>query len=94
VTAEISPHFRPASWDRFDVNPKTTQAAHGLPLKRVKVRISGQLFFDASHKPCINGEGRAPRRRSIWEIHPVYAIDVFDEAKRQFITLDEWARDK
>ncbi len=94
VTAEISPHYRPASWDRFDVNPKTAEAARGLQLKGAKVRISGQLFFDASHKPCVGGQGSAPRRRSIWEIHPVYAIEVFDEAKHQFIALDEWAKDK
>ncbi len=94
VTAEISPHFRPASWDRFDVHPKTATATRGLPLKGAKVRISGQLFFDASHRPCVSGQGSAPRRRSIWEIHPVYTIDVFDETKQQFIALDEWAKDK
>ena len=94
VTAEISPHYRPASWDRFDVNPNTAEAARGLPLKGAKVRISGQLFFDASHVPCVGGQGSTPRRRSNWEIHPVYAIDVFDQSKQQFIALDEWAKDK
>ena len=39
-------------------------------------RITGQLFFDASHKPCKNGKGPNPKRISIWEIHPAYAIDV------------------
>jgi hypothetical protein len=94
VTAEIIPHYRPASWDRFDVNPKTAVAAQGLPLKGAKVRISGQLFFDASHTPCVGGQGETPRRRSLWEIHPVYSIEVFDDAKQQFIALDEWARGK
>jgi hypothetical protein len=34
VTAEINPHFRPAPWDRFDVNPLTRNKGHepGLPL--------------------------------------------------------------
>jgi hypothetical protein len=94
VTAEISPHFRPTSWDRFDVNPKTSAAARGLPLKAAIVRVTGQLFFDASHGPCVNGQGSAPRRRSIWEIHPVYAIEVFDTTKNKFIALDQWAKGK
>jgi hypothetical protein len=65
ITAEISPHFRPDSWNNFDnfwiLNP---------------VRITGQLFFDASHKPCTPGHKVRPPRLSSWEIHPVYAIDV------------------
>jgi hypothetical protein len=93
ITAEISPHFRPASWDRFDVNPQTKDKGHepSLPLAGAKVRITGPLFFDASHSPCENGHG-SPARRSIWEIHPVYAIDVFDAAKSVFVPLDEWAK--
>jgi hypothetical protein len=65
VTAEMSPHFRPAAWDQLP----------SLNLKN-PVRITGQLFFDASHKPCKNGKGPNPKRMSIWEIHPAYAIDV------------------
>lgn len=65
VTAEMSPHFRPAAWDQLP----------GSNL-RVPVRITGQLFFDASHGPCKNGRGPNPQRISIWEIHPTYAIDV------------------
>lgn len=94
VTAEISPHFRPASWNRFDVNPTEGPKVNGLPLKGSRVRLTGQLFFDASHSPCVNGHGSAPRRRSIWEVHPVYAIDVFDAAKNKFVPLDVWAQGK
>jgi hypothetical protein len=95
VTAEISPHFRPASWDRFDVNPTTAPHVNGLTqLKGARVKISGQLFFDASHGPCVNGQGTAPVRRSIWEIHPVYAIEVFDTGKNKFVPLDIWAKNK
>jgi len=65
VTAEMSPHFRPAAWDQIaEIN------------LRNPVRITGQLFFDASHRPCKNGRGPNPQRISIWEIHPVYMIDV------------------
>lgn len=97
VTAEISPHFRPVAWDRFDVNAKTMAAAHGIPqLKGAKVRITGPLFFDASHAPstCANPVVGQPARRSIWEIHPAYAIDVFDAKTKKFVPLDQWAKDK
>ena len=69
ITAEIIPHFRPAQWE-VDV----------LNLERFKdrpMRFTGQLFFDASHRPCHNDKDSInPKRASIWEIHPVYAIDV------------------
>jgi hypothetical protein len=65
ITVEMSPHGRPAGW-----TPKALQKA-GAP-----VRITGQLFFDASHKPCIPGKQRNPKRIASWEIHPVYAVDV------------------
>jgi hypothetical protein len=39
--------------------------------------VTGQLFFDASHKPCESDTDTvSPKRISGWEIHPVYAIDV------------------
>jgi hypothetical protein len=65
ITAEISPHFRPSVW-----------APGNLQDVRRPVRISGQLFFDASHVPCQGGRAGLPRRASLWEIHPVYGIDV------------------
>jgi hypothetical protein len=65
VTAEMSPHGRPDGW-----TPKALQGL-GAP-----VRITGQLFFDGSHKPCTPDTVRNPKRVSSWEIHPVYAVDV------------------
>ena len=65
VTAEISPHFRPAVWTPGNVNrPK------------VPLRFTGQLFFDAEHRPCAGNTASGPKRQSVWEVHPVYAIDV------------------
>jgi len=65
VTAEITPHFRPESWiEIIDLN-----------LRR-PIRITGQLFFDASHRPCTATKRASPPRASIWEIHPVYALHV------------------
>lgn len=65
VTAEISPHFRPAAWTASAVNRSKN------PL-----RFTGQLMFDAEHHPCATGKPENPKRQSVWEIHPVYAIDV------------------
>ncbi len=80
IVAEIIPHFRPPAWDLFD-SPDFTSF-----LKAHPVKITGQLFFDGSHVPC-TAEGRAGNnpardnqrdfeRLALWEIHPIYAIDV------------------
>lgn len=65
IIAEISPHFRPDAWNEI-VNLKINQ-----PL-----RITGPLFLDDSHQPCRNGLRPNPKRISVWEIHPVYNIEV------------------
>lgn len=46
------PHFRPDVWNRFDSNEHTSPIVHGLPVQGLQVRITGQLFFDASRDPC------------------------------------------
>jgi hypothetical protein len=103
VTAEISPHHRSEIYNRFDTNPvdflNGNQQKHGqdklkgspLPLQAARVRVTGQLFFDGSHSPCRNGHG-GPPRRSIWEIHPVFSIDVFDTSQNKFLPFAEWAQ--
>lgn len=65
VTAEMSPHFRPEVWTPDALNQHNTHL----------YRFTGQLFFDASHRPCSGGKG-SPKRSSIWEVHPVYAVDI------------------
>jgi len=79
VVAEIIPHYRPAAWDLFD-SPDYTAF-----LKTHPVKITGQLFFDGSHVACtsagqagFNPVRNAPdfKRLALWEIHPIYAIDV------------------
>jgi len=98
VTAEIIPHFRPPLWDRFDTNECTSpHVTNPLPVRGQRVRITGQLFFDGSHTPGPCGGLMGPHafpRRAVWEIHPVYAIEVFDAAKNKFVTLEEWAQGK
>jgi hypothetical protein len=65
VLVEISPHMRPPQWVQlFDLKTQSP------------VRFTGQLFFDASHKTCRSQVlGELPRI-SLWEIHPVYEIDI------------------
>lgn len=66
TTAEMSPHYRPADW-----TPQNLNALAGQP-----VRVRGQLFFDGSHRPCTENTRPNPKRASVWEIHPVYSVDI------------------
>jgi len=85
VSAEISPHYRPETWSSIG-DFETQKSKKYIPnpaiasrLQAATYRITGQLFFDGSHKPCTcditkcNGN---PRRATNWEIHPVYNIEV------------------
>jgi len=105
VSAEISSHFRPASWNeighfelfnkgthKFTVNPGVASRLQAHPL-----RITGQVFFDASHSPCPCGTTCTPVRASGWEIHPIYNIEVCragtscDESDdSQWLAFDAW----
>jgi hypothetical protein len=79
IVAEITPHYRPPAWDLFD------SPDYAAFLKTHPVKISGQLFFDGSHVAC-GSDGQAGfnpvtkhadfERLALWEIHPIYAIDV------------------
>lgn len=112
VTAEISPHYRPTVWSRFHdgQKPEIEALIPGLVKQRVvenqtngarplRLRMTGPLFYDASHQPCVFRGGKvverhSPERRSIWEIHPVYRIEVYDTAQRRWLDLDRWAENK
>jgi hypothetical protein len=87
VSAEIIPHYRPATWDQigtFESWSSSTKKYVGDPAVQARLlaqpyRITGQLFFDSSHQPCPCGDTKCtgdPIRASDWEIHPVYAIEV------------------
>jgi hypothetical protein len=98
VTAEISPHFRPEPWRRFhdmrgggpgdDVNVE----ARGVNFKKLRmVRITGPLFYDASHEPCSPGHTDvSPQRRSLWEIHPAYKLEV-QTLSGKWMSFEDWA---
>ena len=72
VTAEMIPHFRPAAWNSIDLKTPTMNP----------VRVTGPLFFDDSHTVCTFSSSGAvtkretPARSSLWEIHPVYQLEV------------------
>ncbi len=71
LVTEISPHFRPAKW----TVGRLAQVSHqGHP-----VRVTGHLFWDASHSPCGQGEPEQ-WRATTWEIHPAYRIEVCAES--------------
>ena len=98
VTAEIIPHFRPVNWNRFDCNDTTAPHVKNAitQVKGLRVRITGQLFFDGSHlaHPCGTPKGQSdPIRASVWEIHPVYKIEV-EDTPGKFITFDAWVQKK
>lgn len=90
VTAEMSPHFRPETWNELV----------RLKLER-PVRITGPLFFDNSHQPCRGEKRPNPKRISVWEIHPVYQFEICKvkpkdpkecdvKTDSQWIALDQW----
>ena len=95
VTAEIIPHYRPAAWDKFD-SPSYEEFFKTHP-----VRMIGQLFFDGSHVACKNGKpgvffekGKKKtdmRRIAVWEIHPVYSIEVCKKTGKTACLNDDTA---
>lgn len=85
IVAEIIPHYRPPAWDLFD------SPDYAGFLKTHPVKITGQLFFDGSHVPCTKDDkaGFNPVRKAndferlaLWEIHPIYAIDVCQHSQK------------
>jgi hypothetical protein len=105
VTAEISPHYRPASWNEIghfeSYNSKskkyTPNPAMAARLQAHPYRITGQLFFDASHQPCPCGTTCSPVRATEWEIHPIDNIEVCkagtacdENTDSDWIAFDTW----
>lgn len=81
ITAEMSPHFRPEDWDSGVLEDL------GRP-----VRLTGQLFFDGSHVPCRPGNPASPARVSVWEIHPIYQVDVCRNTSLSGCPFDDEAK--
>jgi hypothetical protein len=105
VSGEISPHFRPASWNAIGdfekFNPATklnvVNPALASRLQAHPYRITGQLFFDASHTLCSCGTTCNPSRGARWEIHPIYNIEVCKagtacnaDTDSDWVSFDSW----
>jgi hypothetical protein len=93
VVVEMIPHHRPTSW-----NPEVVNA---VKTAKLKVRITGQLMFDSSHSPCIDGQpvktgpnSQDPARVSLWEIHPIYKFEVCQvgdcASGSGWVPLEQW----
>jgi hypothetical protein len=96
VTAQMSPHFRPESWtpEKLNSTRDTMPDKKGVLQGRL-IRLRGPLFFDGSHAPCRNGKRPNPQRASVWEIHPVYSVDVCLQKgpkckDSDWVSLEEW----
>jgi hypothetical protein len=79
--AETIPHKRPGTLELKAIEP--------LRDKKI-VKITGQLFFDGSHRPC-NGSTPGmgdPSRLTVFEIHPVYDIAVCSQIAMNQCTGD------
>ncbi|HEY6971549.1 MAG TPA: hypothetical protein VJA94_20230 [Candidatus Angelobacter sp.] len=87
IVAEMSPHHRPDAWTAGNVNKLATS--------HTPVRLTGHLFFDSSHVPCSDGQGAPgnPKRFSLWEIHPIYQLEVCTancDAEGTWVNLVDW----
>jgi len=91
ASVEIIPHYRPAFLEVGEL-----ELATDFPVK-----VTGQLFFDGSHKPCTGSHVKSgdPPRASLWEIHPVYKIEACSERDidacdpndaSKWTTLEKW----
>jgi hypothetical protein len=91
VTAELSPHARPNGWEEVKHVLAKDKTNKPEAITQFPIRIQGQLFFDASHAVCKSGKavGSNPKRQSLWEIHPVYRIDVCKNKKLGSCKVDD-----
>jgi hypothetical protein len=93
TTAEMIPHYRPASWTDKNL----------MAIKEHPVKVRGPLFYDDSHTPCTAHSRPNPKRASLWEIHPVYSLEVchmldVDQCRSSnkasdWTLLEDWASD-
>jgi hypothetical protein len=90
VTGEAIPHFRPSSWSSVNINS----------FRDHPFLFTGPLFLDSDHMPCrSDGTGGSPDRASVWEIHPVYDIEICKftsvakcspTSKTAWVAFDNW----
>jgi len=93
TTAEMIPHYRPNSWTDKNL----------MAMKQHPVKLRGPLFYDDAHMPCTATSRPNPKRASLWEIHPLYSIQVcrlldLDQCRNStnasdWVALEDWSSD-
>lgn len=92
VTAEITAAFRTGpAWTyealAWGLRPWRGAAMEPWPGPPPRVRLTGWLLYDFPHRSLLTRDGRPQLRVSAWEIHPVTAIERWDEDSRSWETL-------
>ena len=82
VVVEPTPRFkrRHPNWIEAELAPWVGPARDPVD----SVRITGFLFYDPSHKNHLRRY-----RSTLWELHPVTRIEVFDHAHGVWVDLDD-----
>jgi hypothetical protein len=100
LTAELTPEWQRGSrgwrWEPLETALRPTWSSHGRwPSDPPRVRISGWLLYDFQYDSPWTEDKRLrlqpPIRQRLtgWEIHPVTRIEIWDDARRDFV---EFAR--
>jgi hypothetical protein len=83
IVAEVTPRLKPdhAGW--------TQGAIRRLARAGTRVRVSGWLLLDQEHPEQLTPAATRPATRgTLWEIHPIMAIEVWDRGR--WLTLDDY----
>ena len=78
IVVEPTPRIKKnhAGWTKAKLNPWLNSDQ--------PVRISGWLLFDPQHKNHLN-----KYRNTLWEIHPITKIEVWDDDANKWVDLDK-----
>lgn len=85
VTAEITPRGGGPPWAWSDLEwtlrPWRSPAMRPWNAPPARIRVSGWLLYDYQHEAGPRPRGSREPRVSAWEIHPVTAIEVWNERR-------------
>lgn len=83
--------------------PKHLDGQNLIAVRQHPVKVHGQLFYDDSHTPCTATSRPNAKRASLWEVHPVYSMQVcslldLDHCQNStnasdWVALEDWASD-
>lgn len=92
VTAEVAPNPGGSSgwsWStlEWELRPWRSPAMDVWNTPPPRVRVSGWLLYDFQHEEGPPATGASEPRVSAWEIHPVTAIELWNETSRTWKAL-------